>query len=71
VDDTRQSAAHVAHDFNNLLSTILGYTTLLLDSVQDRPDLVADLLEIKRAAERASELTRQLLESAPIPDDRR
>jgi two-component system, cell cycle sensor histidine kinase and response regulator CckA len=56
-----QLAGGVAHDFNNLLTAILGYTALLIESTRDRPDFAADLLEIQKAGERASSLTRQLL----------
>jgi PAS domain S-box-containing protein len=56
-----QLAGGVAHDFNNLLTAILGYTALLLEGARDRPDLTADLHEIKKAGERAGALTRQLL----------
>jgi two-component system, cell cycle sensor histidine kinase and response regulator CckA len=54
-------AGGVAHDFNNLLTVIAGYAELVsgtLDSADLRAD---DLGEIKRAAHRASLLTRQLL----------
>jgi PAS domain S-box-containing protein len=54
-------AGGIAHDFNNLLTAILGYSELLLDRVADQPDVAADLGEIKRAGERASRLTGQLL----------
>jgi signal transduction histidine kinase len=54
-------AGGVAHDFNNLLTAILGYSQLVLDRVADRPDVFADVEEIKRAGERASRLTAQLL----------
>jgi two-component system, cell cycle sensor histidine kinase and response regulator CckA len=56
-----QLAGGVAHDFNNLLTAILGYTALLVEGVRDRPELLADLQEIRRAGERAGALTRQLL----------
>jgi two-component system cell cycle sensor histidine kinase/response regulator CckA len=56
-----QLAGGVAHDFNNLLTAILGYTALLIESTRDQPELAADLIEIKKAGERASSLTRQLL----------
>ena len=56
-----QLAGGIAHDFNNLLMAVLGYSELVLDRVQDRPDVEADIKEIKRAGERASRLTRQLL----------
>jgi CheY-like chemotaxis protein len=54
-------AGGVAHEFNNLLTAILGYTALLIDTLQDQPDVAADLQEIKKAGERAGSLTRQLL----------
>jgi two-component system, cell cycle sensor histidine kinase and response regulator CckA len=56
-----QLAGGIAHDFNNLLTAILGYSALLRDRLKDRPDLVADLEEIRKAGERAASLTRQLL----------
>jgi PAS domain S-box-containing protein len=54
-------AGGIAHDFNNLLVGILGNASLaLLDLSNDSP--VRDsVLEIERAAQRAAELTRQLL----------
>jgi CheY-like chemotaxis protein len=54
-------AGGIAHDFNNLLTAILGYTELLQGRVLDAPDVLADLDEIKKAGERASRLTYQLL----------
>jgi signal transduction histidine kinase/ActR/RegA family two-component response regulator len=52
-------AGGVAHDFNNLVMIIKGYSDLLLDSSTSatRPYIE----EIKRAGDRASGLTRQLL----------
>jgi CheY-like chemotaxis protein len=51
----------VAHDFNNLLSVILSYTTFALEALHEGDPLGGDLLEVKRAGERAATLTRQLL----------
>ncbi|HXY41493.1 MAG TPA: ATP-binding protein, partial [Vicinamibacteria bacterium] len=54
-------AGGVAHDFNNLLTGILGYCDILLRSA-GLPDRAQRRLgEIKKAAERAADLTRQLL----------
>jgi two-component system cell cycle sensor histidine kinase/response regulator CckA len=58
-------AGGVAHDFNNILTVITGTTGLLLMrhemEQKDDDEGYQDLLQIERAAERASTLTRQLL----------
>ncbi len=54
-------AGGVAHDFNNVLTAIFGYADLLIDQFTDDDPRRADVLEIRRAAERAAALTRQLL----------
>ena len=54
-------AGGVAHDFNNMLQAILGHAELALDRIDPELPLHEDLLEIQTAAQRSSELTRQLL----------
>ncbi|NLG35677.1 MAG: transporter substrate-binding domain-containing protein [Lentisphaerae bacterium] len=56
-----QLAGGVAHDFNNMLGVILGFTEMTLDSVPPGEPLREGLLEIRKAAERSADLTRQLL----------
>ena len=54
-------AGGVAHDFNNLLTIITGYSQLLLDRIGQDSPLRGNLMEIKKAGDRASSLTQQLL----------
>ncbi len=54
-------AAGVAHDFNNLLTAILGFTDLLVEDLDRIGAGHSEADEIRRAALRAVELTRQLL----------
>jgi PAS domain S-box-containing protein len=54
-------AGGVAHDFNNLLTVINGYTSLLIKGIPKGDVRLKQLGEIRKAGERAAELTRQLL----------
>jgi two-component system, cell cycle sensor histidine kinase and response regulator CckA len=54
-------AGGVAHDFNNMLSVIIGYTELALEQVDPSLELSSNLAEIRQAAGRSADLTRQLL----------
>ena len=54
-------AGGMAHDFNNLLTVIRGYSELLLGRLGTTDDMRKDMEEVKKAADRASGLTRQLL----------
>ena len=53
-------AGGIAHDFNSLLTAILGYVDLAR-SADDLDEAQTNLDQIGRAAERAADLTRQLL----------
>ena len=54
-------AGGIAHDFNNLMTAVLGYSDLVRDSLELADPRRADVLEIRRAAERAAALTARLL----------
>ena len=54
-------AGGVAHDFNNLLTAISGFTELAATEAEPSSELAEYLDEIRRSAERATALTRQLL----------
>ncbi len=54
-------AGGIAHDFNNLLTGILGYANLLTLKEGGDPEVAKAAGTIQRSAERASQLTAQLL----------
>jgi two-component system cell cycle sensor histidine kinase/response regulator CckA len=54
-------AGGLAHDFNNLLSVILSYAQLAGEDMDLADPRREDLEEVRKAGERAAELTRQLL----------
>jgi PAS domain S-box-containing protein len=56
-----QLAGGVAHDFNNLLGVILNYAEFVADELEEGTSAHTDVVEIRKAAERATDLTRQLL----------
>ncbi len=61
LDAVGRLAGGVAHDFNNLLSVILAEAELTQPALATLPDVSRSVGEIKRAAERATVLVRQLL----------
>ncbi|HTP86750.1 MAG TPA: PAS domain S-box protein [Bryobacteraceae bacterium] len=61
MDAIARLASGIAHDFNNLLTVIAGYTNLLLAKCNSDEPAHADLEQVARAADRAADLTRQLL----------
>ena len=54
-------AGGVAHDFNNMLGVILGHAEVAMEMVDQSQPLYADLADIRLAALRSADLTRQLL----------
>ena len=51
----------VAHDFNNLLTVINGYNSLMIEDFNDPETLMGDIEEIRKACNKATSLTQQLL----------
>ncbi len=60
IESIGQLAGGIAHDFNNLLVAIQGYIDLIHET-ESNPDTVLYADEIKKASDRAANLTRQLL----------
>jgi two-component system cell cycle sensor histidine kinase/response regulator CckA len=54
-------AGGIAHDFNNLLTVIMGFTAMARDSRNDPEQVDALLGNVETAAQRAAELTQQIL----------
>ncbi len=54
-------AGGVAHDFNNMLGVILGHVEMAEEQIDPTDPLLHDLVEIKKAARRSADLTKQLL----------
>src|SRR5918995_1825685 len=54
-------AGGVAHDFNNMMMIIMGFSDFLLTTLERSDPRWSDADEIRKAAERAMHLTRQLL----------
>ncbi len=61
IESVGRLAGGVAHDFNNMLQVILGHVELAMERNAAGQSARDDLLEIRKAAERSSGLTRQLL----------
>ncbi|MBV9100785.1 MAG: response regulator [Candidatus Dormibacteraeota bacterium] len=71
LDTVGHLAGGVAHDFNNLLAIISNYNDFVISGVESvrggsapvesLDEVTADAVQVKKAAERAAELTRRLL----------
>ncbi len=54
-------AGGVAHDFNNMLGVIIGYSDLAMGQIDAEHRAQAYMKEVRKAADRSADLTRQLL----------
>jgi PAS domain S-box-containing protein len=61
LESVGQLAGGIAHDFNNILGVIMNYAEFVADELKPGSRAHGDVEEIRRAAERAAALTRQLL----------
>lgn len=61
MDAVGRLASGIAHDFNNVLTAIQGHVQFLLEDLPHDLASRDDAEEIRKAADRATELTRQLL----------
>lgn len=61
MESLAQLAGGIAHDFNNLLTGVLGYSSLLLRRIDHEHEFYASILQIRKTAERAADLTQKLL----------
>jgi len=61
MDAVGQLAGGVAHDFNNMLGVIIGYADLAMTKIAPHDPAFSCLQEIRSAADRSADLTRQLL----------
>ncbi|HSS41032.1 MAG TPA: ATP-binding protein [Solirubrobacterales bacterium] len=61
LESVGQLAGGIAHDFNNILGVIMNYAEFVADELEASSQAHEDVEEIRRAAERAASLTRQLL----------
>lgn len=61
LENVGRLAGGIAHDFNNLLTVIGGFSELTLRKMNGNESLKNNIREIQKAAERAGNLTRQLL----------
>ena len=61
MESVGQLTGGIAHDFNNMLTVITGTIEILADAVKHHPDLATIAKMISDAADRASQLTANLL----------
>jgi PAS domain S-box-containing protein len=61
MDAVGRLAGGIAHDFNNILTAILGYSELLIKTLDENDPAYHKVIEIRKAGKRASALTGHML----------
>ncbi len=61
IESMARLAGGVAHDFNNLIGAMIGYASLIRNSLPRNDERARQLMKIEEAGARANRLTRQLL----------
>src|SRR5690606_20408554 len=61
MDAIGQLTGGVAHDFNNLLTVMVGNAELLVEKLDNQPDMLNSAQMIARAGSKGAELTKRLL----------
>jgi len=64
-------AGGIAHDFNNILATVIGYSEISLDDVDEGSELEENIRTIYAAGKRAKDLVKQILTFARQTDEER
>ena len=54
-------AGGVAHGFNNMMNIIMGHAEMTLERLRPDDPIYTDIMQIRQAAKRSADLTRQLL----------
>lgn len=54
-------AGGIVHEFNNLLASVLGYSSLLSEEIDEDNPYYQDIMQILRTSEKATELTSRLM----------
>ena len=53
-------AHEIIHDLRNVLGLVINYADLIANGLADRPEVLADLTEVRTAGRRAAELVGEL-----------
>ncbi|MBU2575349.1 MAG: PAS domain S-box protein [Elusimicrobia bacterium] len=68
VEAVGKIAGPIAHDFNNILAAINGYSTLILETLNDKSPAKPEIMQIIKAVGRAAAVTEKLQTFSRKPD---